>query len=67
YLRVSLIKKDDKKWLITSLEEISPNIWRDDGVKQEELDAGGVEGEGEGKDAGDGEDIPAADDVGSDE
>ncbi len=67
YLRFSLIKKDDKIWLISNLEEVSPKIWREDGVKQEELDAGGDEGEGtetEGAKDAETEDVGAGDEVG---
>ena len=45
YMRVLTIKKDGKKWLIAQIDEISPKIWREDGVRQDVVD--GEEGEGE--------------------
>ncbi len=34
YMRMDLIKKDGKKWLIALVEEISPQIWQNDGVTE---------------------------------
>lgn len=35
YMRFVIIKKDTRKWLITKVEDIAPNIWENDGVTQE--------------------------------
>lgn len=35
YYRFVLVKKDNKKWLIARIEEISPKIWTEDGIVQE--------------------------------
>ncbi len=43
YLRIVLLKKDNRKWLIAKIEEISPNIWENDGLINES--AGGEEGD----------------------
>lgn len=34
YMRMDLIKKDGKKWLIAVVEEIAPQIWQNDGVTE---------------------------------
>jgi hypothetical protein len=36
YYRFVFVKKDNKKWLIARVEEISPNIWQSDGIVQEQ-------------------------------
>jgi len=36
YMRFVMIKKDNRKWLIAKVEEISPTIWEHDGAAQEE-------------------------------
>ncbi|MBX3134702.1 protein kinase [Candidatus Obscuribacterales bacterium] len=36
YMRFVLIKKDNRKWFIAKVEEISPTVWENDGAAQEE-------------------------------
>ena len=38
YMRLDLIKKDGKKWLINKVDEISPEIWQSNGVSHEAVD-----------------------------
>ncbi len=35
YMRFVLIKKDNRKWFIAKVEEISPTVWENDGAVQE--------------------------------
>ncbi len=36
YMRFVLIKKDNRKWFIAKVEEISPTVWENDGAAQDE-------------------------------
>jgi serine/threonine-protein kinase len=36
YMRFVMIKKDNRKWFIAKVEEISPTVWENDGASQEE-------------------------------
>lgn len=36
YMRFVVIKKDNRKWFIAKVEEISPTVWENDGATQEE-------------------------------
>lgn len=38
YMRMDLIKKDGKKWLINKVDEISPEIWQANGITHQDIE-----------------------------